>query len=155
AVLEEALRSQGLLLEIADAHNGPLALAGSFARLGRKEQALMVIRAMTNPGSRAKALAGLVEFSPDAWSAEVNVLMSEATALDWTVRDNRRRAEALNAVASALLSAGDREQLLRLVQDTWRRAETRSLLLQTASVARGLIAVRPEIGIALADAFAW
>jgi hypothetical protein len=71
------------------------------------------------------------------------------------IRDEAKRAEALTALASSMAQHNQHKEVVRLVQRWWRQADTRNEALSLLSIASDLILFRPDVGIAIHDAFAW
>ena len=54
-----------------------------------------------------------------------------------------------------MANADEFEQLLHVIQRSWRQVETREEALTLFSIASAFISRKPEVGIAFFDAFTW
>jgi len=70
------------------------------------------------------------------------------------IKDDKDRMEALRQIAAGL-AVGEQKRLLRLVESLWGEAVTRKEAVQLLPLAHPFIAMKPEIGSALFEAFAW
>ena len=72
-----------------------------------------------------------------------------------SMKNNSHRAEALCEMADALAKTNEHGRLLRLVQRWWPQVKTRGEALTLLALASELIALKPDIGMAFYEAFAW
>lgn len=71
------------------------------------------------------------------------------------INDDFWQPRAFVAIAQAYSQRGWHELLLPIVQECWRLASTRELLLGLLPMAEGLVTVQPELGAKFAKAFGW
>ena len=72
-----------------------------------------------------------------------------------TIDYRETRALVLEELARSIGSFGMQEQLLHLVQTSWRQADTGEYAIKLLSLAESLIPLHPEIGTAFCEAFTW
>jgi tetratricopeptide (TPR) repeat protein len=68
---------------------------------------------------------------------------------------SKTKNEALCEMADALAKTNEHERLLRLVQRWWSQTKTRNETLTLLTLANKFIALKPDIGMAFYEAFAW
>ena len=104
----------------------PLILPAVWATIGHPERAQALVRAITNPSRRARALASLAEAT--AWAGDLDrakTLAEHAEAMARAVINPDQQARALGVVAEAMARSGDldrAEALARAVINPDRQA---------------------------------
>ena len=79
----------------------------------------------------------------------------QAEEIARSISDSKQQAAALKNLIEVLIKYYKHDRILHLVQRSYLQAETRDFALQEISLAAGLISLKPEIGIALYEAFKW
>ncbi|MGZ3644868.1 MAG: hypothetical protein ACXVCM_13570, partial [Ktedonobacteraceae bacterium] len=79
----------------------------------------------------------------------------EAERVSGTIQDSSWQAKVLKALATGMDSADEIEQLIYLIQRSWRQVKTREEALTLFPLARAVISHKPEVGISFFDAFTW
>ncbi len=81
----------------------------------------------------------------------------EERSMNWAHRMeiSERRGKGWGELAEVLAKAGLHEQVLHLMKRSCLRAETMEHAVELLSLATGLIALKPQLGIALHEAFTW
>jgi tetratricopeptide (TPR) repeat protein len=108
-----------------------------------------VARMIEDDYVRAEALSSLGTALAQAQQWE------RAEAVIRSIKDNRQREGALQALAAAKTTAGAYEELLHLLHRWWGRASTREDALHLFPLAMAFIPRYPELGGDLYEAFTW
>ncbi len=135
--IEEGSLGTNALTEVVQA----AAKAGKFA------EAEALARTIEDAQERAEALKEVVQAITEAGK------FAEAVTIARSIEVAGQRAKALTAVTQILVE--NRDDALRLIQLSWRAADTRDYLLQLLPLANALIQNNPELGIALVEGMAW
>jgi len=159
AQAQEWTQAERVIASMEDNHDQAQALSTLATALAQAEeseqaqavwtQAEQVIASIADSDSRAEALSTLATALAQAheWTQAEQVIAS--------IADRSRRAQALRELADALIKSNKHLQLLRLIQHSWRKADTRDYAAELLSLANGLLPLKPEIGIKLCESFAW
>ncbi len=86
---------------------------------------------------------------------QVEKLLAEIVNLNHTLKRSDINIEALQNLTNALSSFGKNEYVLRLVQHSWLKADTRKHAIKLLPLAIGLIPLKSEIGMDFCQAFTW
>ena len=120
----------------------PLILPAVWATIGHPERAQALVRAITNPSRRARALASLAEAT--AWAGDLDrakTLAEHAEAMARAVINPDQQARALGVVAEAMARSGDldrAEALSQAISNPEERAQALASLAVAAARAGDL-----------------
>jgi hypothetical protein len=108
-----------------------------------------VARTIQNRSEQAEALRelGTALAQAQQWT--------EAERVIGTITHSSWQAEALRELGTAMASADELDQLLHLIQRSWRQVETIEEALTLFSIASAVISRKPKVGIPFFDAFTW
>jgi hypothetical protein len=125
--------------------------------LKRQQEAQELADLLTDPAKKVRALLQIAGQIREQLNQEREwlALLLRACEKARTIKDTRRRAEALMGLAAVLAPLGEQEQLLGLIQHSWRLVKTREQALTLFSLVTELIPRNPELGSALYKAFTW
>ena len=82
-------------------------------------------------------------------------LLDEALSVAREIEAGSERIKALQAVAQTLVNGEETGRVIRLVQQSWLQAGTRTYLLALFSMAMGVVPFNPEIAEGFAASFEW
>jgi tetratricopeptide (TPR) repeat protein len=130
---------------------------------GREKEGLQLfIRAreiatsISDPDAQAEALSSLGQALAQAHHLDqAKQVWEQAERVITSISDPDVQAEALSSLGQALAQAQLWSTLLRVVQRSWLRSETREIALVLLSLTDGFLPLEPEIGNYFYEAFPW
>lgn len=127
-----------------------------YAQAQEWSRAKIIADSIEHPQEKAHALlaisAALVR--AQQWG-QAEVILAEVEIWVHCLKNNQDKVILLYRILDVLEMAGKPENMLRLVQHALQRATTRIYAIQLLSLVTRLLPLRPELGIAYSEAFAW
>jgi hypothetical protein len=125
------------------------ALGSTLAQAGQWIEAERVIGTIQNSSAQAGALDALggALTQAEQWA--------EAERVIGTIQNSVQQAKALSDLATMMARTDKLEQVLHVIQRSWRQAETRGEALTLFCGIIAIISHTPDIGTAFLSAFSW
>jgi len=124
-------------------------LGSALAQAGQWAEAERVIGTIQNSFQQAEALSALgTAFAQTEQWVEAERVIS-------TIQNSSKQAGALRNMVTMMARTDKLEQLLHLIQRSWRQAETRKEALALFTIAIAVISNTPDIGTDFLSAFTW
>jgi lipopolysaccharide biosynthesis regulator YciM len=120
-----------------------------LAQAGQREHAEATIAQIKDADMRESALSDLGRALAQVGQWE----HAEATILQ--IKDADMRGRALNRLINALSKTKNYERSLAVVQHSWLQATTRIEALNLLQIVNPFILLKPELSVALVEAFPW
>jgi hypothetical protein len=132
------------------------ALVDAFLAAGDVPQALRMARLLDDPSQRAEKLTHIASALLASGQREpAQELIAEAVSLTGAFSNPKSVGDFLRNVAEKLEQAGETDAAVRLVEDRWLTAPTRTQLLDRLPVIEPIIPRLPQVALQIPSSFEW
>ncbi|MFL5655392.1 MAG: AAA family ATPase [Ktedonobacteraceae bacterium] len=129
-------------------------LSAALVQAGQWAEAERVIDTIWDSSEKARALRELGTVLAQVGQEKHAVqVWTQAERVIGTIQDRYLGAQALRELGAAMVNADEFEQLLCVIQRSWRQVKTREEALSLFSLAKAFISRKPKMGITFLDAF--